>query len=886
MQAPDRLEHFDIMRRDDGTAWELGRGAMGVTYKARDARLHSDVALKVIHPLLHASKEVHDRFLREARAAAALRHPNIASAMHLGETPDGGWFYVMEFCEGPTLQEAVAADGPFPPPKAVEMTTQIARALLAAEAKGIVHRDLKPANLILTERAGEGMVTKVIDFGLARALDAGGAAAASLATQGTGFLGTVQFASPEQLEERPVDVRSDFYSLGACLWYALKGQPVFRGPLARVMAQTLSAEPNWGLLKDTPPQVIVLLKKLLAKNPDARPANGAALLSECLACQQSLTTSTPLRQTAPAEQQPMLQTTVDVMHLNDGETLLGRYRVQGVPARHLLGTDALLTDIEAIDEPPLRGLFVDATVLSAPPVLKRLQALITGLHEHPHAALPAVVTWAEFGADWLVVMERAEGCPLLDVLKARSTLPLREALDWLLPVAEAMDHMQEHRLGMLEAGLGAVTIHFEGEVKDAKALLRHPREKWPRHRIIADAFAWEQSADGPHTPSTMPTVAARQVHAAGENAPSPGTPAALIAALVMELAGGKPPQTGRYTPLPRLSEEANAQLRQAWLSGTANTGAAKLIRQLKQGLAMEDDLQAVEKAPRPLQAVPKPEKPAKAKKPVPLPAPETAAKPPKKHAPQKKALFWLPHALAACLIVAGVVYAFTAGGGKSAVTQQEPPRTDPPKSSTPLPDDSKPKTAGTEEKVSEPPPPEPVPVAQVPAPEPASKPGDDIPPYARGISNADEIVSAGPTPAVTHAAPVVERIISSGREEAPPPPQPITPSPPYPDFAKAQKMEGTMRLSLVVGPNGAIEGTKVISSSGFTALDTYAVDWVHKNWRFPASSTNKTYTLPLTFRLTNLGPGAGSSNASKKGSGNSGAKSGSFDGFSNDMKKL
>jgi hypothetical protein len=770
MQPPDRLEHFDILRRDDGTAWELGRGAMGVTYKARDTRLHSDVALKVIHPLLNASKDVHDRFLREARAAAALRHPNIASAMHLGETPDGGWYYVMEFCEGPTLQEAVVAGGPFPPPKAVTMATQIARALVAAEAQGIVHRDLKPTNLIITERVGEGMVTKVIDFGLARALDADAAGGATLATQGTGFLGTVQFASPEQLEERTLDIRSDFYSLGACLWYALTGQPIFRGPLARVMAQTLSTEPDWTTLGEVAPAVLVLLKRLLAKDPDSRPRNGEALLTECRACLKAI--SNREVSASKATESPMPSAKASVRNsLYEGETLLERYQVKGVPSKHLLGTDAALLDLEQPDEPLLRGLFIDATVLAAPPVLKRLQTLITRLHEHPHAALPAIVTWAEFGADWLVVMEHAEGCKLLDVLKARSALPLKEALDWLLPVAEGMDHAFQHGLGLMEAGLGSITIHFEATVQeDLASCLQRPKAHWPRHRLIVDAFAWEQSADGPHTPSTMPTVATRQmVVKNNDGAPSPATPAAMIAALVMELTGGTPPQAGKYTPLPRLSEESNTQLRQAWLKGGAEIGAAKLIRQLKQGIALEDDLQGMEKAPKPLKAVSKSEK-HKA-------PPSRPTVPQRAHSPgSNKFMARLPLALGACLIVVGSIFVMTIGNnGQDAdmTTQAEektapvptadhknrlpplvPVTTPPPKTeSSEVGANS---TSATTAAVKS---------ALKTVPEPPAKPGDELPPYARGIVSSDidrsALVSASTSATAAPAAPVQERLVAS-----------------------------------------------------------------------------------------------------------------------------
>ncbi|WP_395746295.1 protein kinase domain-containing protein [Prosthecobacter sp.] len=791
MQTPDKLEHFEVLRHPDGTAWELGRGAMGVTYKARDTRLHCDVAVKVIHPLLNASTEAHDRFLREARAAAALRHPNIAAAQHLGQIPDGSWFYVMEYCEGMTLQEAVAAAGVFTPVRAVEMASQIARALLAAEARGIVHRDLKPSNLILGERPGEGLVVKVIDFGLARALDdAGGLNSASLTTQGTGFLGTVQFASPEQLEERVVDIRSDFYSLGACLWYALTGQPVFRGPLARVMAQTLSAEPDWTLLGNVPAPVLALLKLLLAKDPASRPHNGEALLSQCSLCLKAISADAP-PPPSPKAVAPPPSADLPIPagnSLYEGETLLERYRVQKEPSRHLLGTDAILMDIEEPDEPLLRGLFIDATVLAAPPVLKRLQTLVTGLHEHPHDSLSSIVTWAEFGADWLIVMERHEGCKLLDVLKARSALPLKEALDWLMPVALGMDHALQNGLGLLEAGLGSITIHLEDAPKeDLRHYLQRPMAQWPRHRVVIDAFAWEQNSAGLGTPSTMPTVATRQVTAKKGGADAPATPASMIAALLMELVGGTPPQGGHYTPLPRLSEEANALLRLAWLSGGTEPGAAKLIRQLKQGVAMEDDFSSSEKAPKPLKAVAR-------KQPEHAPSAQPPPSKPPSPAAAKRILLWVPHTLAGVSVVAACVLFFSNGSSKKSVPlaifpaestpapapspQPAPRPSAPPPVSTPPPPpqaSARPEQAAAPaaQPAATPSPPAPSAIAQAakepppaetpPAPEPAAKPGDDVPPYARGISSTDidrsmpaaETAAKTPSPAALQERQVV-----------------------------------------------------------------------------------------------------------------------------------
>src|SRR5213594_4219652 len=222
---------FEVARREDGSFWELGRGAFGVTYLAVDNVLRRRVALKVIDvpAAARGSHNVRERFLREARAAAALRHPNVAAVFQFGASPNGSrCFYAMELVEGETLETRVRRDGPLNPKLALEIAIQIARALMAAAAQGVIHRDLKPGNIMLTRGDADTaeLEVKVIDFGLAKAIaDAGGE---TDLTHG-GFVGTPNFASPEQFECNPVDVRSDIYSLGATLWFALIGKTPFAG---------------------------------------------------------------------------------------------------------------------------------------------------------------------------------------------------------------------------------------------------------------------------------------------------------------------------------------------------------------------------------------------------------------------------------------------------------------------------------------------------------------------------------------------------------------------------------------------------------------------------------------------------------------------------------
>ncbi len=276
--------HYQVLRREDGRLWELGRGAMGVTYKAFDTNLRCHVALKVISADYLHSAMAGQRFVREARVAARLRHPNIANVYHLGVDPQG-FFYSMEFIDGETLEDLVARAGPLPVETVLHVGLQVARALAAASRQGLIHRDIKPANvMVLRESEGgdEPLAVKVIDFGLARSYAAEDTAPQLTAT---GFVGTPLFSSPEQLEEQDLDVRSDIYSLGVTLWILLVGRPPFEGKMTQVITQHLHAPPPWWQLPPCPEPVRMLLEKMLQKNRLQRYQNAGELrtaMENCL----------------------------------------------------------------------------------------------------------------------------------------------------------------------------------------------------------------------------------------------------------------------------------------------------------------------------------------------------------------------------------------------------------------------------------------------------------------------------------------------------------------------------------------------------------------------------------------------------------------------------
>ena len=254
---------------------ELGRGGMGVVYRARQVGANREVALKVVLAGGHAGPTEVARFRAEAEAVARLQHPHVVAVFEVGEH-DGRPFYSMELCPGGTLA-SVAAGGPMDPRAAADTLFKVARGVAAAHAAGVVHRDLKPGNVLLTA----GGEPKVADFGLAKRLDAG--ADAGLTRTGA-VVGTPSYMPPEQAAGvREVGPAADVYSLGAVLYDLLTGRPPFRGPTATdtiLMVVTEDPVPPRVLRPDLPRDLEAVVLRCLEKDPVRRYASAAALADD------------------------------------------------------------------------------------------------------------------------------------------------------------------------------------------------------------------------------------------------------------------------------------------------------------------------------------------------------------------------------------------------------------------------------------------------------------------------------------------------------------------------------------------------------------------------------------------------------------------------------
>src|SRR5580693_2258328 len=287
----------------------LGAGGMGEVYRARDTRLDRTVAIKVLTEGLESAPEVRQRFDREARAVSSLNHPHICALYDVGHQ-NGIDYLVMEYLEGQTLAARIEK-GPLPTPELLRTASQIADALDKAHRRGIIHRDLKPGNVMLTKSGA-----KLLDFGLAKGGevlqgDIGSSPTMShpLTVKGT-IIGTMQYMSPEQLEGKEADARSDIFSFGAMLYEMATGKKAFEAKSqASLIAAILREEPRpmRELQPLTPPGLEHIVKACVLKDPDERPQSAHDLklqldwIRESSGISQSQSTQTaPAVGTSPA----------------------------------------------------------------------------------------------------------------------------------------------------------------------------------------------------------------------------------------------------------------------------------------------------------------------------------------------------------------------------------------------------------------------------------------------------------------------------------------------------------------------------------------------------------------------------------------------------------
>lgn len=265
---------------------KLGEGGMGEVYRGHHAMLRRPTAVKLMHPH-RTSEDSIARFEREVQLTSQLTHPNTIAIYDYGRTPEGVFYYAMEYVDGISLDDLVAEDGPQPEGRVIHILRQVCGSLAEAHEMGVVHRDVKPANIMLTRRGGIADVVKVLDFGLVKALDA---EQENALTAANSLTGTPHYMSPEAIQ-RPdtVDARSDLYAIGAVGYFLLTGTPVFDGQSAMAVCtqhiQTAPEPPSERIGRSIAEDLQALILSCLQKDPDERPPsarNLAAALDACL----------------------------------------------------------------------------------------------------------------------------------------------------------------------------------------------------------------------------------------------------------------------------------------------------------------------------------------------------------------------------------------------------------------------------------------------------------------------------------------------------------------------------------------------------------------------------------------------------------------------------
>ncbi len=387
--APGRLGPYEIR----GT---IGAGGMGVVYLAWDARLRRNVAVKTLHPTFAVDKVARERFLREARAAAAVSHPNVTQIHDIGED-EGRPYFAMEYLEGRSVQEMLDESGTLPADLALSIARQAAAGLKAAAERGIVHRDVKPSNLFL---AKDGTL-KVTDFGLAKQL-----LADSKLTSDGQFFGTPNYISPEQAGGGRADARSDIYSLGATLYEMVSGRPPFVGdsPLTVVMQHLRDPVPPVRQSNPAVPMVLAaLIHRMLSKSPSTRPQDYDDLLRHIDRTATALTSPMDVV-SAPASPSAPRGGSDSTAPAQRSAGRIAAYCVLGFAAIAMVGmlttpresvernppprSAATSPTLAALERPVRRALPQPASRAVPPPILEPAVRPVLSIHDSSHEWMP------------------------------------------------------------------------------------------------------------------------------------------------------------------------------------------------------------------------------------------------------------------------------------------------------------------------------------------------------------------------------------------------------------------------------------------------------------------------------------------------------------------
>jgi len=537
-----RFGEYEVQRDGRGRLCMLGTGSYGRTYRARHALLGTEVAIKVIRREVVASESVRQRFLAEGRALTELFNDRVAMLRHFGQTEHGELYCAMEFCAGGTLTERIRKMGPRPVGEALEIVRQVAEALKAAHAAGIVHRDLKPNNVMLAGTPPP-LQTKVIDFGLAQG--SGGS--------GGRFRGTVQWASPEQLREEPIDGRSDLFSLGLILWYLLDGHAPDDAETADIVRRRLTPGHYAARLPNEIPEVLcALLAGLLETDPGKRFGSADELIAII----------DELHRTHPYDPVPEPDPDEDELEADELPYLSADIQVD----ERYFSLTRLHRDLagewfeaELADDGGNRIVFVlDERWSRIPALRRRVKTNIARLTRTLVEGLPSFWVLQETDDNLLAEWDGESVGDLASWLKLRRRLDLKDAMGFLAGVAQVADEAAE--AGIPGVGLSAGQVRWESgtTTESTGGLARAVPFLFPLLLDAGDLPGHEgpgPDANGSTIVLVVPELACDRCY--------------MLAALIYRMISGREPATAiahspaAYAPISGLTEQGNMMLRDA-----------------------------------------------------------------------------------------------------------------------------------------------------------------------------------------------------------------------------------------------------------------------------------------------------------------------------------
>jgi serine/threonine protein kinase len=621
--APETFTHFRILRHNDGSLFRLGKGGMGVTYKAIDSVLNRPVALKVIAAELLRSPQARARFLREAQAAALIHHPHVATVYQFGEEGDS-YFYAMEFVEGEDLERYVGRQGPLAPATALRVVLQVAQALEAAQARQLIHRDIKPGNIMAVANRGGSLDVKLIDFGLAKGAGLETLDAARI-TRTQDFVGSPAFASPEQCEAKKLDIRSDIYSLGVTLWYLLSGKRPFSGSVGEVMVAQIIKPPPFDQLAHLPEPVLELLRRMLAKSPDdrfqtppevqdavetiaTRLASDFGTVPERVVAEadpgnnKSGDDGPSQKESAVAAEPVQLATFTSPLFdsylgVQVGAQVGGRYRLLEEEREGNGGRLFLVQDEQASGgESPEVGLkLLHPGITADPALIDLLENEIGVIRQATHQNLVRYFRLERGAPGPFLLREWVHGFLLYDLLRWGRSLSAAELEILLGPLAATLDFVSDNGLGLVDVSVRKIMVACPKEIarEDFQALAIGNAQDWKRCTLKLNPLSLApllfRSRNGWDRQTVVPS--SRVVSMTQAEAGIRGSKAVrLYGRLVYQLLSGHAstrddPQT--YTPLPELDQDGNETLRRACVaigSGIAYRSCQAFWNALKENI--------------------------------------------------------------------------------------------------------------------------------------------------------------------------------------------------------------------------------------------------------------------------------------------------------------